>query len=108
MERAQDLEEIGEYLPLEKTDFKLHPQACASGGITTSDNEGIIASAVKEIAKKIAEKAMRGQISDMIGIPAPAYIHHHTSHLNLVQNDMTQCNFLLKAFQESDPVERMK
>lgn len=54
------MEEIGEYLPLENTEFKLHPQACPSGGIITSDTEGIIGSAVKEIAKKIAEKAMRG------------------------------------------------
>ena len=60
MERAKDLEEIGEYLPLENTDFKLHPLACPSGGIVTADNEGVISTAVKEMAKKIAEKALRG------------------------------------------------
>jgi len=54
------LEEIGEYLPLENTDFKLHPLACPSGGIVTADNEGVISTAVKEMAKKIAEKALRG------------------------------------------------
>ena len=63
---------------------------------------------MKEVGKKIAERAMKGQIADMISIPAPAYIHHYTSHLNLEQNDLTQCRFLLKAAAESDPVERMK
>ena len=108
MERAKDLEEYGAYLPLENTEFKLHPWACTSGGITTSDTEGVISSALKEIGQKIAEKALRGQITEMVGIPAPAYVHHHTSHLNLQQNDMTQCHFLLKAFAESDPLERLK
>jgi hypothetical protein len=42
-----------------------------------------MAAAVKEVAKKIGQKALRGEISDMVGIPAPSYIHHHTSHLNL-------------------------
>jgi hypothetical protein len=53
---------------------------------------------VKEVARKITEKALRGQISDMVGIPTPAYIHHHTSHLNLQQNDVTQCRFLSSAY----------
>ena len=30
------------------------------------------------------------------------------SHLNLQQSDMTFCHYLMKAANESDPVERMK
>ena len=108
MERPQPLTEIGPYLPLENTEYKLHPWACASGGLVSADKEGIIAAAVKEVAKKIGQKALRGEISDMIGIPAPSYIHHPTSHLNLQMNDVTQCRFLLDAYKQTDPVERMK
>jgi hypothetical protein len=40
----------------------------------------------------------------MINFPAPAFVHHPSSHLNMVQNDLTYCNKLLEASKETDPV----
>lgn len=40
--------------------------------------------------------------------PAPAYVHHPLSHLNLQQNDCTYASYLLMASQIQDPKERMK
>lgn len=40
--------------------------------------------------------------------PAPSQIHDTMSHLNLQQSDMTFSPYLMKAANESDPVERMK
>ena len=60
METPGDLTAIGQFTNLEDTEFKLHPQSSPSGGIITSDKDGIIASAVKEVAGKIAQKALKG------------------------------------------------
>ena len=72
------------------------------------DEDGIVASAFKEISMKIAKRIAKGQIGDVASIPAPSYVHHYLSHLGLIKNDFTQVKYLRKAATISDPVERMK
>jgi hypothetical protein len=86
----------------------LHPWASETGGLISHDSDGSMASAIKEVSKKIAANAVRGKLADMVSVPAPAYIHHYTSHHNLQQNDVTQCRFLSDAYKQSDPIERLK
>ena len=68
---------------MESTEFKLHPLASPTGGVTVTDSEHIISRTVKDVAKKIAENALKGQIKEMINIPTPAYVHLAISHLDL-------------------------
>ena len=53
--------------------------------------------AYKDISKKVAKATMKGKVGDLMKIPAPAYVHHPLSHLNLTQNDCTFANYLLTA-----------
>jgi len=91
-------------------EFMLHPDAnVEKGGFELKDEDGIMPAAFKNIAKKVAERVSKGQISDIGKIPAPSYIHHYFSHCRLVTNDMTNnCNYLTKAAKIEDPLERMK
>ena len=65
--------------------------------------------AIKELVQKVLKKALKGQLADVMATPAPAQIHDaQSSHMNLQQREMTYSPFLMKAANESDPVERMK
>mmetsp|Transcript_17264 Transcript_17264/g.26639 ORF Transcript_17264/g.26639 Transcript_17264/m.26639 type:complete len:119 (+) Transcript_17264:103-459(+) len=73
-----------------------------------TDDKNIMIQALKDVIAKLAERALKGQISSLISIPTPAYIHVELSHLNMQQNDCTFAPFLTKAAQEPKPLERIK
>ena len=54
------------------------------GGIKIVDEGGLFSAAIKEVAKKIAAKTLKGDVADLMRTPAPAYVHHPLSHHNLL------------------------
>lgn len=80
----EPLHTYGEVAELENTQYKLHPFAnTASGGIDLRDEEGVVRGAIKELVQKVAKKALKGQVTDLMSTPAPSQIHDTMSHLNL-------------------------
>jgi len=84
----ESLDKIEGFTQIEGTDFKLHPLAFKEGGMHMKDEGNIIPKAVKEVLSKIAAKTMKGEVTSLINIPTPAYIHYPASHLNLQCNDL--------------------
>ena len=73
------------------------------------DDDGVIPKAFKEMLSKIASKFVHGEFQDILKIPAPAYIHYPRSYLEVSAVDVSLCSqFLEKAAETSDPVERLK
>lgn len=60
---------------------KRHEKAAKDGGMLLPDNEGLFGKAIKDVYGKIKDKIMSGEFYDLIKIPAPACIHHPTTHL---------------------------
>ena len=61
-------------------DVHLHHLANeSSGGLEMRDDDRIMPSAIKDMAKKFASKIIHGQILDLTSSPAPSYIHHYVS-----------------------------
>jgi hypothetical protein len=104
----ESLSSIEGFTDIEGTEFKLHPLATPEGGLIMKDEGGIIPKAVKEVLAKVAQKTLKGEVTSLISIPAPAYIHCPISHLNLAANDLIFCPLITKAAQIKDPVERIK
>ena len=67
-----------------------------------------MARTVKDVAKKIANNALKGEIKEMINIPTPAYVHQAYSHLDLQATDLRHVHHLTDAIQIKDPLERLK
>lgn len=92
--------------------FMLHPHAQPSGegqgGLYLHDGKGEVVQAIKEIASKIGAAAVKGQMLDMMKIPAPAFVHYKGTQLTLIQNDFLRLDILKNASEATDPVERMK
>ena len=57
----------------------IHFDATPKTGLLMKDEEGAIPQATKDLAKKVAGKLIKGQISDMSTISQPAYLHHYIS-----------------------------
>lgn len=69
---------------MEGTEFFVHPQATSDkGGFYMKDDGGLIPAAIKDLASKIAEKTMKGELAETYRIPMPSFIHMHISQLNL-------------------------
>ena len=58
-----------------------HKLAHPKGGINLYDEGNIVKVAFKEMATKIAKKIAKGQISDLLKTPAPAYMHYPRTYL---------------------------
>ena len=104
----ESLRSLEGFKEIKDTFYKLHPMAQDDGGLGMVDSENKIPQALKDLMSKIAERTMKGQLSTLISIPMPAYIHLDMTHLNLQQNDCMFSNFLTQAASMQDPVERMK
>ena len=74
-EEVEEEEVKTEWLDLESTEFKLHPLAAPTGGVSFTDKDSVISRTVKDVASKIASNALKGEIKEMINIPTPAYVH---------------------------------
>lgn len=93
-ESLQQQPTVKDYI-LNDQDYKIHIDAMEKGGIKIIDEGGVMPAALKDIAKKVAKATMKGQVGDLMKIPAPAYVHHPLSHLNLTQNDCTFASYLM-------------
>ena len=74
---------VNQVKDLPGTSFKLHVKSTEKGGLEMEDEGNVIPAAVKELVAKIASKAIKGNLSDVINMPAPASIHHYSTHLHL-------------------------
>ena len=85
----ENIEKFGKLMPIEGSEFMVHPQISKSGGISLRDYDNIIPSAVKNIMAKLSKNLIKGKVSDIKHTPAPAYLHQSFSHLGLMRNDFT-------------------
>ena len=86
-----------------------HRIANPKGGIQLLDPTGVIPGAVKDIAGKVASKLVKGDISDMLKISAPAIVHVERTYVEGAAADQIWSSRLLtKAAECQDPIERLK
>jgi hypothetical protein len=52
-----------------------HKLAHPKGGLAMLDEGGIIPGAIKDMFAKVTSKIVKGDFSDILKTPAPAYIH---------------------------------
>ena len=57
----------------------------------------MLPAAIKEVAGKVAAKALKGEVGDIMKVPTPAQIHHPGSHLTLKMNESSYVNYLTTA-----------
>jgi len=82
-----------------------HPK----GGIRMLDEGGVIPGAIKDMAAKITNKIIKGELSDILRTPTPAYIHVEHTYVEGAASDLIWATkFLTKAAQTEDPIERLK
>lgn len=86
-----------------------HKLANPRGGIHLLDEGGIVPGAVKDIVGKITNKIIKGDFSDILKTPAPAYVHVERTYVEGAASDLIWCSkYLTKAAKCSDPIERLK
>jgi hypothetical protein len=93
---------------VEKTVIR-HRLAHPKGGIQLYDEGNVVMNAFKDFAGKIAKKIAKGQVTDILRTPAPAYVHYPRTYLEGACLDLSySAKYLTKAAESSDPLERLK
>ena len=69
-----------------------HKLANPKGGITMLDEGGIVPGAIKDVAAKITNKIIKGDFSDILKTPAPAYIHVERTYVEGAAADLAWCS----------------
>jgi hypothetical protein len=73
------------------------------------DEGGIIPGAVKDMVAKLTNKIIKGDFSDILKTPAPAYIHVERTYVEGAAADLIwSSKYLTKAAETDDPIERLK
>lgn len=86
-----------------------HKLAHPKGGLTMADEGGIIPGAVKDMTSKLANKLIKGDFTDILRTPAPAFIHVERTYVEGAAADLIwSSKYLTKAAQTSDPIERLR
>ncbi len=86
-----------------------HKLANPKGGLQILDEGGVIPGAVKDLASKITNKLLKGDFSDMLRTPAPAYVHVERTYVEGAAADLIwSSKYLTKAAETSDPIERLR
>jgi len=86
-----------------------HKLAHPKGGMNLTDEGNVVKTAFKDMAGKLAKKIARGQISDLLKTPAPAYIHYPRTYLEGACMDLSYSQkYLTLAARTDNPIERMK
>jgi len=86
-----------------------HPLANPKGGISLKDEGGIVPGAVKDIVAKITNKIIKGDFSDILKTPAPAYVHIERTYVEGAAADLIwSSKYLTRAAEAVDPIERLK
>ena len=110
MEKITDfgeLQDLPGFSPEE--DIKLHPRAkLENGGLIMPDHEKVIPKFVSDLAKRLASKIMKGQLTSLSKEASPAYIHHYLSNLEVAKNSTTFCRHMKQLVNEPDPVKRLR
>lgn len=74
-----------------------------------ADEGGIIPGAVKDMTSKIANKLIKGDFTDILRTPAPAFIHVERTYVEGAAADLIwSSKYLTRAAQTSDPIERLR
>jgi Oxysterol-binding protein len=82
-----------------------HPK----GGIQMLDEGGVIPMAVKELMSRVSAKMMKGDFSDILKTPAPAYMHVDRTYVEGAAADLIwSSNYLTRAAKTQDPIERLR
>jgi len=85
----EHISKFGKLIPIEGTEFMVHPEISKQGGISLRDYDNIIPSAFKNIAAKLSKNLLKGKVADIKHTATPAYLHQSFSHLGLMRNDFT-------------------
>ena len=86
-----------------------HKLAAAKGGLAIKDEGGIVPGAIKDIAARITNKIAKGDFSDILKTPAPAYVHVERTYVEGAAADLIwSSKYLTKAAETNDPIERLK
>jgi hypothetical protein len=73
------------------------------------DEGGVIPGGIKDLMAKITNKIIKGDFSDILRTPAPAYIHVDRTYLEGAAADVIwSSKYLTQAAVTSDPIERLK
>ena len=95
---------------LGETEYNLHPQAADNkGGFAMIDKGGLMIGGMKELFKKVGNKVVKGEFTDLMKTPCPSYMHVPVTLLDLMMSDFSFARkYLLAAAKEEDPYERIK
>jgi hypothetical protein len=86
-----------------------HKLAHPKGGMSLLDEGNVVKTVVKDMAGKIAKKIAKGELSDILKTPAPAYIHYPRTYLEGACMDLSYSSkYLTAAARTDNPIERMK
>lgn len=102
---------------VEEANNQKHPNGRFSladprGGITLTDNDGMITNTVKQLAKNLVSSLMSGQLADILKMRTPAYVHSKRSYLDAFVGEIGYIEGILLLMKEKnlldDKVERLK
>lgn len=86
-----------------------HKLGAPKGGLAIRDEGGIVPGAVKDFMARITNKIAKGDFSDILKTPAPAYVHVERTYVEGAAADLIwSSKYLTKAAETSDPIERLK
>jgi len=93
------------------TQYPRHPKAHVQGGILLKEEEGsgvntrdVLLNLIKSVGGKLKE----GKILDLLKISRPAIISYPKTYLECIAGDFVYTEFLNKAAEAKDPIERLK
>ncbi|CDW73094.1 UNKNOWN [Stylonychia lemnae] len=105
----QNNDQSGEGQAQEENQFPRHRLAHKNGGIVLIDEGNVIPQAFKELLSKIGKKILKGEFSDLLKTPAPAYMHYPRTYLQGSAKDLSLAPlYFKKAAEATDPIERLK
>lgn len=100
-----ELRELAEVIEEKPRHKFAHPK----GGMSLYDEGNIIPAAFKDYTFKIANKIIKGQLTDLLKISSPSFIHSPLTYVQGAANDVLLCQrFLTPAAATDNPFERLK
>lgn len=88
--------------------YPRHSKAHNSGGIHLTEQAGKVQEVVVSLVKNMGAKVKEGGMTDLLKLSRPAIISYHKTYLECVSGDFFNTQFLNKAAETTDPIDRMK